>query len=178
MSHRRGRTMPNTSDLSLDLRLDRYFDEIFLGDPSVSGLTAKEPALAATVRRLGELNAPNIANPEFASKLWNDLIHDREPVADSRSLKASISAPVESRVRLRALPAFKIPGERRRWMIAQFATAALFVVTLIAGWLAFDSGIHKGSLHSQTDMPMVHGNLARTGEQPGPGPSGKPHLLW
>ncbi len=178
VSHRRGRTMPNAGELSLDLRLDRYFDEILFGDSSVSGLNAQEPALAATVRRLSDLNAPKAAHPQFASRLWNDLIQDRQPVADPRSLGASVAEPAESRLRLRALPPVKIPGERRRWMIAQFATAALLVVTLIAGWLAFDSGIHNGSNVSRNSVPMIHGNSARTGEQPGPGPKSKPQQLW
>jgi outer membrane protein assembly factor BamB len=163
------------------LRLDRYYDEVFLGDPAGSGKDALDPSLAATVRRLRELDAVEPANPKFASKLWKDLVLAQDTAIDNRAREISFAAaiPVQSRIRSLPRPGFKVPGERRKWFVAQFAMAALLVITLIASWFTFRPGHHNlGAPTSQTDVPMVHGNPARTGVQPGPGPSGKPKLLW
>jgi eukaryotic-like serine/threonine-protein kinase len=172
--------MPDHGDLPIDLRLDRYYDEVFLGDPAGSGKDALDPALAATVRRLRELAAVESANPEFASKLWKDLAPAQDTAIDNRPRELSFAAnPAQSRIRSLPWPDFKVPGERRKWFVAQFAMAALLVITLVASWFTFRPGQHNpGAPNSESDMPMVHGNPARTGEQPGPVPAGKPKLLW
>jgi outer membrane protein assembly factor BamB len=173
--------MPEHGDLPIDLRLDRYYDEVFLGDPAGSGKDALDPSLAATVRRLRELDAVEPANPEFASKLWKDLVLAQDTAIDNRAREISFAAanPVQSRIRSLPWPDFKVPGERRKWFVAQFAMAALLVITLVASWFTFRPGQHNpGTPNSDSDMPMVYGNPARTGVQPGPGPAGKPHLLW
>jgi outer membrane protein assembly factor BamB len=173
--------MPNSGDLQIDLRLDHYYDEVLLGVRAGSGLEERDPALAATVRRLNELDPVVLANPDFVSKLWNDLglAQTTTFVSRAREVRLTVGNPDKPRIRSLPWPHFQVSGERRKWLVAQFAMAALLIVTLVASWFTFSPGHHNpGAPNSQYSVPMVHDNPARSGVQPGPGPAGKPELLW
>jgi outer membrane protein assembly factor BamB len=86
------------------------------------------------------------------------------------------------------LPSFPVSRERRRLAHAEFATALLLVLTLVAVWFAFHQqrdhriaappGTSTPPVSSPTDAPIFRGNAARTGEMPGPGPAEEPAERW
>jgi outer membrane protein assembly factor BamB len=133
--------MREQRDPRLDLTLDRYWDGVFGGDPAGSAPEPLDPELAATVRRVHELDTAPPANPVFASRLWEELMH-AHGIAGEVSLR-SPSPPAgrlaQARPPTRPQP-IDLPQSRRRWVLAQFATALLLVVTLAAIYFAFFQG--------------------------------------
>jgi outer membrane protein assembly factor BamB len=75
----------------------------------------------------------------------------------------------------------RFPAERRRWLVAQLATVALLIVTLLGLYFVYHSRNQRAVPPPATptsDVFFDRGNLARTGEMPGSGPETKPPLLW
>jgi sugar lactone lactonase YvrE len=187
--------MPDRRDLPLDLTLDRFWDETFGGDPAGSDLETLDPGLAATVRRVHALNTAPPADPVFASRLWEDLMH-AQGIAGPISLRPTpppAGPTAHARPAPRPRPLFGAPDSRRRWTFAQFATALLLVVTLAAIYFAFFNGnqnAHQPVTPVPTvpvpaptpapatgDWPMVLGDPAHTNIADA-GPTGQPVRLW
>ncbi|HKG25544.1 MAG TPA: PQQ-binding-like beta-propeller repeat protein, partial [Thermomicrobiales bacterium] len=90
------------------------------------------------------------------------------------------------------IPALPSRGERRRWALAQFATAALLIVTVLAIWLSFRPDQKAGPPVGGTATPLAptpvtgdgpsaavyRGGAARTGVSPGPGLPNPPVERW
>lgn len=151
--------MPDPRDLRLDLSIDRYMDELVLGEAASADPEALDPGLAATVRRVQALNWAPKAELRFADRLWNDLMipygaaGDRqwsprpEPLKSSRSV-APLPLPPSG-----PLP---VPANRRRWALTQLATAALLVLTLALGAFASRQA-HQEGRDGPTWLPAVLG---------------------
>src|SRR5262249_48902447 len=139
-SPQRRRAMPDRRDLPLDLTLDRFWDEAFRGEPAGSDLESLDPGLAATVRRVHALDTAPPANPVFASRLWEDLMH-AQGIAGHISLRpALLTPPAGSRARPRGpwrTWVLGSPDSRRRWAMAQFALALLLAVVIVGLYFSF-----------------------------------------
>jgi hypothetical protein len=127
--------MRDRDDLPLELALDRHWDEIVRGEPAGSPEhpldPALDPGLAATVRRVHELDEAPPADPAFAARLWEDLMHAQGAVPAPRP------RPFRDRPPAAAPAAPPHPGRRA---LAWFATAALVLLTLGAAYLALGPG--------------------------------------
>ena len=66
--------MPDRHDPVLAQAADRYWDAVFLDQSPDTDLERLDPGLAATVRRMRALDDPPPANPDFPSRLWEDLM--------------------------------------------------------------------------------------------------------
>jgi outer membrane protein assembly factor BamB len=160
-------------------RLNRYLDDLARGAPPPPD--AVESDLAATVDLLRRHDDAPAANPAFADRLLEDLMHAAgqtwQPGAAPIGGRArSPNGAVPARPRTR--PSLPMPSVRRAWPLAQLATAAMLVLTLAGVAIAF------GLLRTQeegpifVDSPIYRGGPARTGEQPGPGPNSTPTERW
>jgi mannose-6-phosphate isomerase-like protein (cupin superfamily) len=122
-------------------REDRYWDTAVRGEPPD---VAIDPALAEAIARVHELDDAPAPDPSFVARLEDALVH---PVVLAGSGGAArmpgpngtaASLPPRSPA-LRIGPSDGATGRasRRRWALAQLATAALLVATLAAGYAAF-----------------------------------------
>jgi hypothetical protein len=136
-------------DRSLELMLDRFWDESFLGEPAgsePSNLETTDPGLAATVRRVHALNLAPAANSSFADRLWEDLMYSQSIAGTLAPHPISPVAPGAARPvapRLRP-PGRLIPTSRPRlqWALSQFGIAALLIVMLGLGYVAYRAGFN------------------------------------
>ena len=176
--------MPDRHDPLLAQVADRYWDAVFRDESLDSDLERFDPGLAATVRRMHALDDPPPANPDFPSRLWEDLMSAHGLAADLRL--RPVNAP--GRGVPAALPAPRpIPLRPRDG--GRFATAAVVVLTLVGSLLLSGDGyrLFRGA-DDATPAPLVEppgpswpqyrGNAARTGEGPGPGLVGDPIVRW
>jgi hypothetical protein len=138
--------------------LDRYWDAI------LSGTQRAQPpevgaAPAALIRRVHSLGAPPPGLEAAQARIWSQLMHrtsrDREETSFASTWIVSSRPPrIESNGRAGGLPDGKAPPgvatDRRRWMVAQLATAALVLLTLVAGFVAFRGPLH---LMGQQERP-------------------------
>lgn len=175
---------------SLDA-LDRFWDEVAAGRPGVAA--DLDPADAVVIRRFQRL--PNAAAPRRGAA---DRVWDRIAVGDGlrgNTVRSAVPVPLSRRTpSLLPLPPARpwFNAERRRWLSAQFAMAALLVVTFASAFVAFRGeqaglGTTDGQPVGGTvwtipgaanDVPMFRGNAAHTGEEPGPGPGDTPRIGW
>jgi hypothetical protein len=125
--------MHDRRDLPQAQSIDRYWDEVFQGEPAGSDLGTLDPDLVATVQRVHALDAAPTADPAFGARLWAELMHAhgiadnlrQHPMPDSAAL-GQAAAPH----RRPATTPFGAPPTRRRWGFAQFATAAVLLLIL------------------------------------------------
>jgi outer membrane protein assembly factor BamB len=153
-----------------------------------------DPTLSETVERLRARDDARRPDPVFLDRLEQTLM-DASLAAHAGSVPLPPVSPGHAngrsapRERWAWLPALPVSKERRRWALAQCATALLLLVTLLAVWFAFrpeeDHGI-VGPGGTPTalpapvlpSVPMFRGDPARTGVMPGPGPTGEPVVRW
>ncbi|HEY7030067.1 MAG TPA: sigma-70 family RNA polymerase sigma factor, partial [Thermomicrobiales bacterium] len=193
-SPRRRCAMPDRRDLPLDLTLDRFWDEVFRGEPAGSDLEPLDPGLAATVRRVHALETAPPADPVFASRLWEDLMH-AQGIAGSISLRPTpppAGPTAHARPAPRPRPLFGAPDSRRRWALAQAGLAAIVLIALIGLCFAFRPTEHPAVVNPTpvpatpvgtpvpafADVPNYKADAGRTGVNPGPGPTGQPVEIW
>jgi len=130
--------------------LDRFWEDIAAGTPpDASGI---DPTRADTIRRFHATNDVPGADPAFLDRLLEDLM-EAQPVPSSilfSTRSSSLTTNPNGRSVVSSwrpiFPAPPIVG-RRRWGLAQFATAALLLVTLGVGYLAV------GPLRPGPDQP-------------------------
>src|SRR5688572_32793038 len=84
--------MHDRRDLPLAQSMDRYWDEVFQGEPAGSDLGALDPDLEATVRRVHALNVAPAADPAFASRLWEDLMRAHGVVGDLHPIPNAVAS--------------------------------------------------------------------------------------
>jgi outer membrane protein assembly factor BamB len=156
---------------------------------SVVSANALDPAVAETIRRIHALGT----SPPPASSRTRVQEQVRASVRQQAALGNqtlgqsfnNLTLPVtRPNGRVETIPGpsrLRFPAERRRWLVAQFATAALLAVTLLGIYLVFESRSQRAVPPPATptsDVFFDRGNLARTGEMPGAGPNTKPALRW
>ncbi|MFL5761971.1 MAG: PQQ-binding-like beta-propeller repeat protein [Thermomicrobiales bacterium] len=175
--------MAELSEFQLEQTLDAWWDEDghSAGDP--------EPLRAdiATVQYLSTRHiAPN-PDPAFVRRLRSELVSNGVIPNGVTAMPIDFHAngvnpPVSTRVIRRFWP----EQRRRLWGLAELATAAVLVVTLLG--ITFGNG-PLGQLHDvwpQSDVQtpktgptgMYRGNAARTGVSTSAGPAGQPELRW
>jgi outer membrane protein assembly factor BamB len=181
-------------DPALDRSINRYWDEVFGGDPAGSAPEPLDPDLAATVRRVHELDTAPPANPVFASRLWEELMHGQgiagqvslRPALPLRGATSPPRTPLRSWVRGGS-------DSRQHMVFAQIATALLIVVTLAAIYFAFfhgDQPAHQPATPppptaipaptvapAAGDWPMFLGDAARSNVASA-GPVARPGEHW
>jgi hypothetical protein len=124
-------------DANVADRLDRFLDAVAEGtDGSPNGVPQPEHELADTVRRLSAIDDAPTADPRFADRLLEEIMH----TAPTMHPPAFPLLPPLPAVRDRpdlapARPRVTIP--RTRWASAQLGTAALLVLTLGAVYFTF-----------------------------------------
>ena len=123
-------------DANVADRLDRFLDAVAEGtDRSPNGVPQPEHELADTVRRLSAIDDAPTADPRFADRLLEAVIHTA-PTKQSPEFPLLPLPAVRDRPDLApAKPRLTIP--RTRWALAQLATAALLVITLGAVYFTF-----------------------------------------
>jgi eukaryotic-like serine/threonine-protein kinase len=175
--------LPWSRDESPD-REDRYWDAFVNGERPAADI---DPALAGAIAKVHALDIARGPDPAFVAQLEHDLVRMQHVSGSSISTSTQVNqlvrvAPNRRRI---FLPALTVSKERRQWVVAQFATAALLIVTLLGMYLVFINHSHPAiappatpTATPLTDVPFDRGNLARTGEMPGAGPTTKPPLWW
>jgi hypothetical protein len=140
--------------------LGRYWDELVQGR-SVSPAEL-DPALAATVRTLHARDDALKADPRFADRLLEELMHaatehDALPFPLMPHLASGLSdsrAASQLEHRLSAL--------RPRWALAQMATAALLALTLVASFPVFGPSRPGRQQPTSSVMPAISSEPAST----------------
>ena len=116
----------------------RFWDAATGAGPAAPG--GLDPALTEAAGRLRALDRVPPPDPVFAAQLRDELT-----AAAARSLPQVASRPGGRNERVQlprraGLPTWLAGRDRRRWALAQVATAALLVVTVLAAYVAFGPG--------------------------------------
>ncbi|MEA2511029.1 MAG: hypothetical protein QOJ59_516 [Thermomicrobiales bacterium] len=175
--------------------------DVFLSEAVRSYLTAApttadlDPTLVETVHAVTSLASTPPPTAAFSRRLREDLMRQAD-LAATAALTPPMTRPTNRRIpppRREWLPPLPIGGERRHWALAQLATAALLIVTLLAIWVSFRPEHHEavapvgGTATPAAPTPpptdaasaaIYRGNAARTGVNPGPGPANLPAERW
>jgi outer membrane protein assembly factor BamB len=179
--------------------LNRYWNALNRGAPpeELARLAAPlDPTVIAAIDRARALHRRRRPDPAFATRLEQTLM-DAFATAPAGTTPLRPPSPGHSngrtapRERWRWLPALPVSKERRRWAMAQFATALLLIVTLLGIYFSFlrpenhEAVAPVGGTATPVtapapapSVPMFRGNAARTGVMPGPGPAGTPAVRW
>jgi eukaryotic-like serine/threonine-protein kinase len=177
--------------------LNRYWNALNRGAPPEELARLAEPldpTVIAAIDRARALHRRRRPDPAFATRLEQDLMHAFATApAGSVPLRPISPKPMNGRSAPRGrwawLPALPVSKDRRRWAIAQLATALLILVTLLAVYFAFRPEENHGIVGPGgtatpipapvlPSVPMFRGNPARTGVMPGPGPQEPVGILW
>ena len=152
--------------------LRRYWDELVQGRP---GSPAElDPAIAATVRRLHTRDDALGADPRFADRLLEDLMHaatEPDPLAFPL-MPPVVPVMTNGRAPSRSLSRSRTPGSR--WALVQMATAALLLLTLVASFLAFGPSRPGRQQTAPGVIPAINSELASTPAAQAAGVSTKP----
>lgn len=142
---------------------------------------------------LGRLDHPLAPSASFAAALQRELLatltNGRHVNTEEETMDTPAVLVLPSS---RALPALSRPSARRPHWVSrrlgpalEIVTAACLVLALVSGivgrdgLLALIPGIEQtGPAPAEGGTAMFLGNAARTGEMPGPGPSGNPGVRW
>jgi hypothetical protein len=136
-------------------QLDHFWDRGIDGPDGPDHLDA---ALATTVRRLHALHQPPDIDPEFQRRLLRSLVDTGPHPAGDRSHRVTFTSNGHAESRLpgrlpRAMTA-------RPWAIAQLATAALLLLTMVSSLVAFGP-LRPGSRGSLLALPTILNAPAR-----------------
>jgi hypothetical protein len=118
--------------------LRRFWDEMARGEPASPG--GLDPELIDTIRRLHALRDVPPPDPTYATRLRESLIYATSvslPLADPLT-RPVLTEQLKPPARRAILP--PLPRPRGRWAVAQLATAALLLLTLISSLLVFGPG--------------------------------------
>ena len=175
-------------------RLNTYWDAA-VGGASPESFADTDPGLdpnlkdaIAQVRALHRRHRPD---PAFALHLETTLMN----AYTTTYPKSTVIEPVHPK-RIVTRPTWLPRREEvfpRKWSLAALATAALIAITLAAFFFSLRNSHHPAFVPgtpvtaptstpapSPTAVPvsMYRGGLDRTGVMPGPGPDGRPGVLW
>lgn len=174
--------------------LDRYWDALTTGAIPPEG-GPLDPARGASLRRLHDLGEALSPDPADLRTLKEDLMRTHAATYPPTALGAPPSTTANGRspswARPHPTPLARPSVRRRGWLrpwgraidLAAVAALVLMVVggTMIGnGGLPLLGGFWQGdeARGGDGDVPMLGGNPARTGEQPGPGPEAMPGPRW
>jgi eukaryotic-like serine/threonine-protein kinase len=175
--------------------LSTYWNALNRGAPAeeLARLAAPlDQRAISAIDRARALHTRRLPDPAFANRLESDLKNTFATTL-SGSVPLLPARPGSTNGRLhphrpRSWPRLRFPAERRRWAMAQFATALLLIVTLIAIWYSFRPESQNAVVPNQStpipapsiphNVPMFRGDPAHSGVMPGPGPVGTPSVLW
>ncbi|MEA2595606.1 MAG: hypothetical protein QOF01_2075 [Thermomicrobiales bacterium] len=147
-------------------REDRYWDAAVRGEPPD---VAIDPALAEAIARVHDLDDAPAPDPAFVARLEDALVHSVVLASSGVTTRThgpnGTAAPPPLRqpaLRLRAIGVATDRATRRRWTLAQFATAALLIVTLAAGYAALrplsdERGDHPAGGDDRVAIPAPAG---------------------
>ncbi|MGI8643546.1 MAG: PQQ-binding-like beta-propeller repeat protein [Thermomicrobiales bacterium] len=176
--------MDNADRHTLD-ELDAFLDRTFQGRAADS--SALDPGLTECARRLSTRDDAPAADPIFLRNLREDLIITPTPAltGNAHAYPPSIVAPPRVAAPRPMPPAPKTTlrtlnhWRRRAWPAVEFLGAAMLLMGLLAGaFVTYNNGPAALNETAGSDVAMLGGNPARTGEMPGPGPEGRPGLVW
>src|SRR5215213_1674962 len=143
-------------------RLDHLLDALVASDDrSPNGLAPPDHELAATVRQVQAHDDAPPANPRFADRLLEDLMHATTP-HDASAFPLTSALPS---VRDRHAPSRSVPRldtSRLGWTLGQFATAALVLLALVGSFIVL------GPLRSRSSawlpvLPAISGTPTAEG---------------
>jgi outer membrane protein assembly factor BamB len=167
--------------------LDRFWDEVVRSPRlPVTGefdLAAEDQQLIRRFQTRAAMSPPDAVRARVRRDVLSSFGVD-QPTAVLDVTHPATVPNGRTQAPSRRWPRLRFPAERRRWLIAQVATALLLIITLIAIWLTFRPEQHdvivapEGTPTSSSDSSMFRGGPAHTGEMPGPGPEGSPVVKW
>jgi outer membrane protein assembly factor BamB len=158
-------------------RLDRYLDRLADGSGGSPEDRALDAELTGTIRRFRALGDRPRPDPAFVANLEKKIVDTAAltgSVFPSPPFIPGLNGRVTGHRPARPSPLSLRP--RRSWPFAQLSSAALFVVVLLASILVLTR--EASGPVPIGNVPMFRGGAARTGEQPGPGPYGRPTTRW
>jgi hypothetical protein len=129
--------------------LDRYWDDVVRGDWATARRDL-DPRLAAKVRRLHGLDDAPPPDPVFIERLQEALTG--VPPRPSGAAFGPVSTTPNGRMSRRALGRLIRRPPRRRWPAGQLATAALLLLTVVSGILAYGT-VRPGSTDRSAGLP-------------------------
>lgn len=155
-----GAAMPGF-DMMRAERLSRYLDG--RSDANATRVArrvdAPDPALVHTIDRLDALDDAPDADPAFANRLLEDLM--ATTAQPDALLRSTATGAVSRNGRFpRGVLPVAAPGRERsrsRAVLAQLATAALVVLTLIGSFFAFGPGRRAGQEARPAIVPAISG---------------------
>src|SRR5262245_51809035 len=116
--------------------LQRFWDEVRQGGPDTPG--ELDPTLTETIRRLQARDIVPPPDPTRMKQIREDFMHAQTvPLAIDGGRSVVSNGRAAPRSWRAFLPALPVSRNRRRWVMAQFATALLLFVTLLAIYVAF-----------------------------------------
>lgn len=167
--------------------LDRAWDRIVSPASSNANGGAPDPFVMVVVHRVHAEAAPPHPDPAFLNQLLEDLMGPSPSVSRARSAtlpfpEGKTGQTTGTRGTTRPTPRDGRRSDRRWWPQSLDAAVAGLVVLLLVAMAAGNDRI-SGLFVAQDDDPagataMFLGDAARTGEMPGPFPTGNPGLLW
>jgi outer membrane protein assembly factor BamB len=164
-------------DRELMDRLDRYLDRLAERTGRSADDRAFDADLTDTVTRFQTLGDRPMPDPAFVARLEKKIVDTAAltgSVFPSPPLVPGLNGRVTGRRPVR--PTLSSLRPHRPWPLAQISSALLFVVVLLASIVVLTR--EQTGPGPISDVPMYRGGAARTGEQSGPGPHGRPTTLW
>jgi len=163
-----------------DLALDRFWERVVRGEGPAPDDTLDSGA-AATIRHLhGRDDTPD-PNVAFTDRLLEDLMDSTTlPTTHARSYGLDGFSPNGRAAPAVRPPTRALPRQRHGWAIGHLATVAIILLSLVGSYVVFrgaGTGLQDAPA-PPADVPAYKANAARTGENPGPGPTEKPAELW
>jgi mannose-6-phosphate isomerase-like protein (cupin superfamily) len=116
-------------------RLDHFLDALVASaDRSPNGLAPPDHELAATVRQVQAHDDAPPADPQFADRLLEDLMHTTT-LHDSPTFRLTPALPSvrDRHARTRSVP--RLDTSRLGWTLGQLATAALVLLALVGSFI-------------------------------------------
>lgn len=177
-------------------QVEAYWSALVRGASATELARLSEPLnldLISTIARIRSERPDPRPDPAFVLRLESTLMNAfASPKAETDVLQPVDLAPTNGSAALRQwrdfLPALPTSKDRRRWILAQFATAVLIIFTLIAMWYVFRPEQHNVIIAPEgtpivapspaPSVPMFRGNPDRTGVMPGPGLAEPPGIVW
>jgi hypothetical protein len=152
----------STDDAEFADRLDRFLDALVAStDRSPNGPLLPDHELAATVRQLQAHDDAPPANPRFADRLLEDLMHAKTPHdASTFPLPPALPSVRDRQAPSRSVP--RLDTSRLGWTLGQLATAAVVLLALVASFIVL------GPLRSRSSawlpvLPAISGTPTAEG---------------
>jgi outer membrane protein assembly factor BamB len=148
-----------------------------------------DQTVIAAIDRPRALHRRRRPDPAFATRLEHTIM-DAFATFSSGSLKLQPTRPsptngrTGSRDRSGWLPSLSVSGKRRRWLVAQLATAVLIIIAILGFYLVLNNNNQPATPPPATPTTTsfngwtnYKGDASRRGEA-NAGPVGQPMVLW